>query len=337
MSKIPVFVGLDYHQSAVQVCVLSATGEQLCNRSTENDVGAIRRLVERYGPPERVAIESCCGAADLADQLNAQAGWPVSLCHPGVVSRMKMNPDKHDCGDAYVVADLVRLNYLPRVWLPPEWIRQLRQTVRYRQQLVAERKRHKQQVSALVRQQRLGSCEATTWTKKWLQWLRALPWPRLSRVVVEGHLRQVESLNVEIRGVEETLKQELEQDGVARWLQTQTGIGLVTAATLRAEIGDVTRFRTGKQLARFCGLSPRNASSGVRQADAGLIRACNPELKRVLIEAAHRLVHRDPHWTKLAIRLKKAGKPTCVAIGAVANRWVRQLFHPWKELHAPAA
>ena len=51
-------------------------------------------------------------------------------------------------------------------------------------------------------------------------------------------------------------------------LLTMSGIGLVTAVTLRAEIGRFDRFRTGKQLARFCGLSPRNASSGQRQASA---------------------------------------------------------------------
>ena len=49
------------------------------------------------------------------------------------------------------------------------------------------------------------------------------------------------------------------------------------------------RFRNGKQLARLCGVTPWNASSGERQADAGFIKAGNRDLRRVLIEAAHRL------------------------------------------------
>ena len=76
----------------------------------------------------------------------------------------------------------------------------------------------------------------------------------------------------------------------------------MTAWTLRAEVGRFDRFRSGKQLARFCGLSPKNASSGQRQADAGLIRAADPQLRTVLIEAAHRLARLDPRWWALAGR-----------------------------------
>ena len=87
------------------------------------------------------------------------------------------------------------------------------------------------------------------------------------------------------------------------------------------------RFRTGKQLARFCGLSPRNASSGTRQADAGLVKAGNPELRAVLIELAHRLIRWEARWRELGLKLKGGGKPGSVAAAAVANRWVRWLYH----------
>ena len=103
------------------------------------------------------------------------------------------------------------------------------------------------------------------------------------------------------------------------------GIGIVTACVLRAEIGRFDRFRTGKQLSRFYGLSPRNASSGDRQADAGLVKAASPLLRTTLIEAAHRLVRFQPQWRTLRDRLCEARKPVTVAIAAVANRWTRWL------------
>ncbi|MEM6469290.1 MAG: IS110 family transposase [Planctomycetota bacterium] len=74
----------------------------------------------------------------------------------------------------------------------------------------------------------------------------------------------------------------------------------LTALTLRAEIGRFDRFQSGKQLARFCGVTPWNASSGERQADAGLIKAGNRELRRVLIEAAHRLKRHSERWSELS-------------------------------------
>jgi transposase len=98
--------------------------------------------------------------------------------------------------------------------------------------------------------------------------------------------------------------------------------------TLRAEIGRFDRFDTGKQLARFCCVTPRNTSSGARQADAGLIRAGNPELRAVLVELAHRLIRMTGgHWAVFAGRMLLRGKPKNVVVAAVANRWVRWLHH----------
>ena len=112
-----------------------------------------------------------------------------------------------------------------------------------------------------------------------------------------------------------------------RWLRTIKGLGPVTAWTVRAEIGRFDRFRSGKQLARFCGLSPCNRSSGDREADAGLIRAADPELRRVFVEAAWVLIRCQPRWRQLAQRLRAQGKPSTVVTAAVANRFVRWLYH----------
>ncbi len=63
-------------------------------------------------------------------------------------------------------------------------------------------------------------------------------------------------------------------------------------------------------------------------ADAGLIRAGNPQLRAVLIELGQRLVHRtDGRWFALAVKLRRTGKKTNVVVAAVVNRWVRSLYH----------
>jgi len=77
----------------------------------------------------------------------------------------------------------------------------------------------------------------------------------------------------------------------------------------------------------FAVFSPRNASSGQKQADAGLIKAGNPQLRTVLVEAAHRLIRYDERWTKLAGQLRQRGKPASLTTAAIANRWMRWLFH----------
>jgi len=126
MNSVAVFVGLDYAQNPVRVCFMDGAGQALCNRNVANSAEAIIALAERFGPVRSAAIEACCGAADLADELVERGGWTVHMAHPGFVARMKQNPDKTDYSDAQVVADLERVGYLPRVWIAPKALRELR-------------------------------------------------------------------------------------------------------------------------------------------------------------------------------------------------------------------
>src|SRR6188768_2656794 len=136
METLPVYVGLDYHRSSIQVCVLDAAGRVLTNKRCGNSVAELLGLVPGDARVERAAIESCCGSADLAEHLRAEPGWPVTLAHPGYVRRMKLNPDKSDYSDARMLAELSRAGFIPPVWLAPASDRDLRLLVRLRADLV---------------------------------------------------------------------------------------------------------------------------------------------------------------------------------------------------------
>jgi len=328
MATVPVYVGLDYHYASVQMCILDPQGKVLANRPCANDSDVIAEIVRPFSDVFHAGIEACCGAANLAEELVNRAGWSVDLAHPGFVARMKQNPDKTDFTDARLLADLERVGYLPRVWLAPEEVRELRRLVRYRQQLAGERKNLKLRVGALLRDGRVVQPQLRSWTVAWIQWLRqTADLSPQTRWIVDRQLTRLASLSQEISAVERHLRELTAADKMVQELLLMKGIGLVTAVTLRAEIGRFDRFRTGKQLARYCGLSPRNASSGARQADAGLIKAGNAQLRTVIIEAAHRLMRYEERWRKLGQSLRSRGKPASLVIGAVANRWVRWLYH----------
>jgi transposase len=327
MSNVTVFVGLDYHKDSIQVCVMDHTGQILANRRCKNQVEDLVALVAPFGQDIRAAVESCSGAAALADELVIRHGWSVNLAHPGYVARMKQTPDKTDWADARVIADLIRVGYLPKVWLAPEDVRQLRTLVRYRQQLVDRRRTVKLRIGAILRDARVAE-PRSRWSKAWLAWLRKCEGlGQEARWVIDRHLEEYDYVVQLIFEAERRITTVTAGDPVIEQLIEHKGVGLITAAVMRAEIGRFDRFNTGKQLARFCGLSPRNASSGQRQADAGLIKAGNPYLRATIMEAAHRLMRYDPRWKELASKLKQSGKPTCVVVAAVSNRWVRWLFH----------
>lgn len=332
------FVGLDYHSTVVQVCVLDAAGNVLGNRSLANNEVAIWMFVKGVANGLKVAggaLEACCGAANLAERLR-KYGWDICLAHAGLCSRMKQNPDKTDFSDAHLLADLVRVGYLPRVWLPPEEIRDLRRLVRYRTQLAEQRRQVKLRIRAILREERIepSATVGKPWTKSWFAWLRDTPRLRAhSRWIMDRHLDRLQQVKAELAQVEARMGEATQHDATTQQLLAEKGIGLVTAVTMRAEIGTFDRFRNGKQLARYCAVTPKNVSSGKRQADGGLIQAGNLVLRTLLIETAHRLTRYSDRWRAMKLRLKEAGKPPGVIAAAIANRWVRQLF--WQFVPAP--
>ena len=327
ITSLTVHAGIDYHDDTIRVCVLNDEGEVLVNRDVNNNPGAVRDLVARYGIPKAIAIEACSGAAEFAEELRKQSQWSVRLAHPGYVRKLKQGPDKTDHGDAWLLADLVRVNYLPEVWLADEQTRQLRRLTHYRQGLAAERKNIKLRIRALLREERVKcplNCRA--WTKAWMEWLRIAALGRESRWIMNQEMKRLQRIENDMQEAEDRMQQATADDDLTRRLLEQDGIGLITAVTLRAEIGTFDRFRTGKQLAKFCGLTPCNASSGKREADAGLIRTGNRALRAVIIQAAQRLPRYVVKWKTMKDRLRQR-KPANVATAAVANRWMRWLFH----------
>lgn len=336
------FVGFDYHDCFVQVCVLDVSGEILGNERIANEVRSIEEYVDNARDGRVIqdaAVETCGGASRFVEQLR-ELGWPVELAHAGICSKMKQSPDKSDFADAYLLADLCRVGYLPRVWLPPQEIRDLRRLGRYRQQLVDQRRDVKLRIRAMLREERIAAPAqvGNVWTKTWFAWLQSTKLlDDHSRWVMDQLLEDLERLIRKVREVEQRMEQATADDPWVQKLRETKGVGLVTAVVLRAEVGSFGRFACGKQLARYCAVTPKNASSGMRQADGGLVKAGNLTLRTMLIEAAHRLARYQPTWKQMKEELKQRGKPASVAAAAVANRWVRKLFWEMREVQEQSA
>jgi transposase len=208
--------------------------------------------------------------------------------------------------------------------------------VRFRQQLADRRRDVKLRIGATLRELRLTTTH-TRWSKRWTAWVAKVELDESTRWILDEHLLELEQLQARIALTEQRLQARTANDAIVARLRQQPGIGPVTAWVIRAEVGRFDRFTRAKQLCRFCGLTPCNASSGERQSDRGLINAGNPMLKSMLIEAAHRLTRHDARWKALYRHLRGKGKPACVALAAIANRWMRTLFHQMKSIDVPAA
>lgn len=331
-TMVPVYVGLDYHENTIRVCVMDLEGRTLVNRNVVNQPKAVFDLVSALGSTVRgVAIEACCGAADFAAELIELTEWPVRMAHAGAVSKLKKTRDKTDTSDAEVLADLIRVGYLPEVWLADEQTRQLRRLVRHRYGVVERRKAAKLRVLSLLREERTHHPSGVRpWTDKWMHWVKLVPLGEASRWVMDQELEVIRIAEQDLKNVEEKMKVITQNDAVVAKLQQKAGVGLVTAVVMRAVIGRFDRFRNGKQLSNYSGITPRNASSGKRQADAGLIQSGNEILRMVLIQLAKRLPRQDQYWKEFRAKMS-VSKPANVVSAAIANRWLRRLHHEMVE------
>lgn len=243
---VPVYVGLDYHDETIRVCVLDEAGVELVNRNVANNVGAVVDLVRSHGGLVReVSMEACCGAADFATKLMEATQWKVLLAHPGGVKRLKVGANKTDSEDAWHLANLSRVGYLPKVWLADESTRQLRRLVRHRQGAVDQKKRIKLRIRALLREERIVAPQRlNAWTKGWMAWLKTVKLGEQTRWVLDQELMALDHMLQAIAAVEARTDLATKDDPVVAKLKEKPGIGVVTAVVMRAAIGRFDRFRS---------------------------------------------------------------------------------------------
>ena len=159
-----------------------------------------------------------------------------------------------------------------------------------------------------------------------MEWIKTATLGEQSRWVLDQELRRLAQAEQDLKDVENRMEEATAGDPVVTKLKEQPGVGTVTATVMRAVIGRFDRFRSGKQLSKYCGVTPCNSSSGKRQADAGLIESGNDILRPMLIQLAKRLPRHEPRWKEFRDSLKKT-KGANVVSAAIANRWLRRLYH----------
>jgi len=104
------------------------------------------------------------------------------------------------------------------------------------------------------------------------------------------------------------------------------GFGLLSAMTVLAAIGDITRFPSAKNLVGYAGLGAGVHHSGQTHRGKGITKQGRRDLRRVLIEAAWVAVQKSPHWKEQFQRLTRRKHPN-VAIVAIARKILVAIWH----------
>jgi len=194
---------------------------------------------------------------------------------------------KTDKVDARVLAELGASGFIAEVWVPGPELRALRRRVAHRARLVSEKRRHRNQVHAVLARNLVEVAVTDLFGKKGRRALRQIELPDSEREQVDATLRLHDAVEAELAVLERSLSKIALASAEVRRLMTIPGIGAVTALGLLALIGDIGRFPTSRHLVGYLGLDPRVRQSGDRQARTGRIsRQGQARARSLLVEAS---------------------------------------------------
>ena len=208
-----------------------------------------------------------------------------------------MRQQKTDKRDAAHILKLLMEGRFPRLWTPSAEQRDLRQLLIHRHKLVEIRARVKNGLQHLMLNRGVQK-KHKLWTESGQKALRELPlggWAARRREDLLGLLK---GLDEQITKLDLAAKQAAEEHQGARLLMTQPGVGPITSLAFVVTLGDVTRFRRGKQVASYLGLIPREHSSGGRQQLGAISKQGNRFVRMLLVEAAQTVTRLDEGFRK---------------------------------------
>jgi len=321
-------VALDLGKGKSVACVFeSLTGEHAFD-AAPTAPETLRIMLEHYRP-ERVVIEICALAGWVGDLVR---GLGIELQVANVnheAWRWRNVKRKTDRLDALKLARLSAMNQLPLVHLPEAKMREWRGLIEYRQTLVARRTAVKNRIRAILGAHALRMPPGKTgWTQKTLASLRAeaRPWAEVGmdtlwRGELELELQQFDQLQGLLRQVDEKLDGLAAADPRVGLLETIPGVGRRLAEMVVSVIDDPGRFRNGKQVGAYVGLTPRQYQSGAMDRQGRISGQGHRHLRALLVEVSW-LGLRHNAWMREVYERVSRGSPVRrkAAICAVARR-----------------
>ncbi len=324
-----VYAGIDVHRKRSQVAVMDKSGVEVLNRNVENGSEALIDILEDLEQGTPVAFEATYGWGWLVDLLE-EHGLEGHLVNPAACKAIASARLKNDKVDARMLAHLLRTNLLPEAWIAPKEVRDLRALLRHRASLVRMRTALKNRIHAVLADEGCKAEGEALWSQAGRRWLADVQLRAMHREVVDDCCEMLQALAIPLDRLELQIRRLAKQDPRVDALCVLPGIGVLTALTLVAEIGDVSRFPTARKLCAWAGLTPtvRNSDSKVRH---GYITKAGPAAVRwVLTEASYRARNIPPFAASFEAISKRRGRH--IAGVAISRKLLAQAFHILKAL-----
>lgn len=322
------YIGIDLHKQFFQACAVDATGARRWERRFPRTDGGITLFAATCDATTAVAVEATGPTWSFVDQLQP-TGATVCVVDPRKTKLKAGFAAKTDRLDARRLADALRRESVVSIYVPPPAVRELREICRSRHQVIRLRTRASQMIRALLLRSGVADVPVTrVHSARGLAWLEAVTLPPAAHASLQRLRRLLGTIQTEALEAEQRVATAAAGDPIAQALDALVGIGPVLALTIRAEVGDITRFARSAQLASYAGLVPRVDASADRYRTGRITRDGSPWLRWALVEAAMHATRRSDavgRWARqLAVR-----KGRLTARVALARRLCDDIVAQW--------
>jgi transposase len=319
--------GVDLSRDSFTTCVLDEDDQPhwATFSLTTEGLGSFRAQLET---DDRIAVEAGRNSYYFVDQVRSAVA-EVVLVNPRQFVLIATSTKKTDRQDALLLARFLKLGCLPTVVMPELRIRELRQLFTAREGLVKIAHQLKNAGQAVLARNGLPGRRSDFATERGRERLTQLTGLSPSdRLILDMVLRQVETVEEEETKLEQAIiRLGRNLPGLKRLLQVR-GFGLVAAIGVLAEIGDIHRFATAKQLVAYAGLATSVRQSGATDHHGHITKEGRPRLRGFLVEAVLSMLRNPPKQSPLAefYQRKKQEKGAGKAICASARKLLTTLF-----------
>ncbi|MGD2070422.1 MAG: IS110 family transposase [Gemmatimonadota bacterium] len=280
--------GIDAHRTYLTVAITDKEGTLLeeHGRVPIGDGEPILEVLDEFRPLE-VAVETCPFWPWIYDVLEpTDIGF--HLAHASELEAIANAETKTDSVDARLLARMLAANLIPEVYPKPASQREIVQLVRHRAALVTERTRLACRIHSHLHQQGLHLKREKLLGQEGRRWLRQEAWPWLSveqRALAETHLELIDTLDPQIKQLDQRIEARSLDHAGAVVLQTIPGIGPYRSLLLVGEILPISRFPSPNHLVSYAGLAPRTRSSGGKTRYGSTPQGANRWVRGALVSA----------------------------------------------------
>lgn len=326
------FAGLDVHKKEIEAVLVDESGQVRLRERLATRREALEEFARRHLQHCAVALEATTNSWAIVRILQPLVK-EVVVSNPLRTRAIASAKIKTDQVDALVLAQLLRSDYLPRVWAPDEETQRLRQQASERANLSADRTRLKNRIHAVLHQRLIQAPVKDLFGKAGMSWLARLELDEPGQRTLERHLRQLAQVEAEFHRLDQELAAHAYQHPQIKLLMSLPGVDYPVAESLLAVFGEVTRFADADRAAAYFGLVPATHQSGAHCYHGRITKQGSAHARWMLIQAAQQ-VGRHPGPLGVFFRRLAKRKNRNVAVVATARKLVTIAWHMLKN-HEP--